>query len=60
MWSNLKWNNKSAITWSLEIINKELWAKDDCPYGASKIQVNYNLESIKSLIFKGEEYGRID
>ena len=56
----LKWNNKAAITWSLEIINKELWAKDDCPYGASKIQVNYNLESIKSLIFKGEEYGRID
>lgn len=47
MWSNLKWNNKSAITWSLEIINKELWAKDDCPYGASKIQVNYNLDSIK-------------
>lgn len=46
MWSNLKWNNKAAITWSLEIINKELWAKDDYSYGASKIQVNYNLDYI--------------
>ena len=64
----LKWNNKAAITWSLEIkaseqarFNKELWAKDDCPYGASKIQINYNLGvGIKSLIFKGEEYRKID
>lgn len=58
---SLKWNNKAGINWSLEIINKELWAEDDCPYGASKIEVNYNSEiSIKSLIFKNDEYRKID
>jgi hypothetical protein len=65
---SLKWHNKAAISWSLEIkaseqarFNKELWAEDDCPYGVSKIQINYNPGlSIKSLIFKGEEYRKID
>jgi hypothetical protein len=65
---SLKWHNKAAISWSLEIkaseqapFNKELWAEDDCPYGVSKIQINYNPRlSIKSLIFKGEEYRKID
>ena len=60
VFGSLKWHNKAGVTWSLEIINKELWAKYDCPYGASTIQKINNSGKNISLIFKGEEYRKID
>ena len=58
---SLRWINEADVSWSLEIINGELWAGDDCPYGTSKIPViSGSGSNVKSLIFNGEEYYRIN
>ncbi len=57
---SLKWTNAAGGSWSLNIIDNELWTGTDCPYGENKLSVSVGTdEQIKSIYFLGEAYVRL-
>ena len=57
----LSWKNASGVSWSLEIINGELWTGSDCGYGVKKLLVYLDPSmEVKSVYFMGEAYIRVN
>ncbi|GAB5551426.1 MAG: hypothetical protein Sapg2KO_10170 [Saprospiraceae bacterium] len=56
----LSWKNAAKVSWSLSIIDGEVWTGTDCPYGAQKLSVSVGSDQkISSIYFNGEAYDRI-
>lgn len=57
----LYWVNAAQVSWSLKIIDGELWTGVDCPYGEIKLPVSIESnEVVKAVYFQGEAYKRIN
>ena len=56
---NLIWTNDAGASWSLEILDGELYTKNDCPYGVQKIAVLMDSSNkVYALRFNSELYER--
>ena len=56
----LKWKNIAGFTWSLNLIDGNLWSGSDGVYEESKIGVYIdNNENVLALVFNGENYDRV-
>ena len=58
---SLIWLNAAGVSWSLKIIDGDLWTGADCPYGEQKIlaELGSNQE-ITAVNFNGVPYKRIN
>ena len=57
----LTWQNAAGVSWSLTIIDGELWTGADCPYGEQKLTVLLDInQKVTSIYFSGESYKKIN
>ncbi len=55
----LRWSNAAGVSWGLEIRGTELWATEDCPYGAQEVTVELDdAGAVAALRFLGGRYAR--
>ena len=56
----LKWKNAAGFTWSLNLIDGDLWSGADGNYEVSKLGVYIdNNDNVLALVFNGENYDRV-
>jgi hypothetical protein len=56
----LLWSNEAGAGWDLEFREGEIWAGEDCPYGAQALGLVGSRDAIEGLVFLGETYYRMD
>ena len=56
----LLWSNEAGAGWDLEFREGEIWAGEDCPYGAQALGLVGARYAIEGLVFLGETYYRMD
>ncbi len=56
----LLWSNEAGAGWDLEFREGEIWAGEDCPYGAQALGLVGTRDAIEGLVFLGETYYRMD
>lgn len=58
---SLIWQNAASVSWSLEIIDGELWTGSDCPYGVQRLTINADMNGeLSSILFLGEPYEKVN
>lgn len=62
---SLVWKNAAGVSWSLEIVDGNIWSPSNSPYGEQLLGVTfwydsyYQVYKIESLFFNDEEYTRL-